>query len=54
VPSPPAWGGTFSGGEGTTAEALLARADHALYEVKRQGKNAFHWEDMGPVDATST
>jgi diguanylate cyclase (GGDEF)-like protein/PAS domain S-box-containing protein len=47
-------GGTFSGGEGTTAEALLARADHALYEVKRQGKNAFHWEDMGPVDAIST
>ena len=39
-------GGTFCKGEPTTAEALLARADQALYEAKRSGKNAFHWDEM--------
>jgi diguanylate cyclase (GGDEF)-like protein/PAS domain S-box-containing protein len=38
-------GGTFCKGGLTTSEALLARADQALYEAKRSGKNTFHWED---------
>ena len=41
-------GGTFCKGELTTSEALLARADHALYEAKRSGKNTFRWEDAVP------
>ncbi len=42
-------GGTFSQGEVTTAEALLARADDALYEAKRDGKDTFHWKDAAPL-----
>jgi diguanylate cyclase (GGDEF)-like protein/PAS domain S-box-containing protein len=37
-------GGTVCHGGKNTAEALLTRADHALYEVKRNGKNAAHWD----------
>jgi PleD family two-component response regulator len=41
----PSMGGTFCKGDLTTSEALLARADHALYEAKRNGKNTFRWEN---------
>ncbi len=41
-------GGTLCQGELTTAEALLARADHALYAAKRNGKNAFYWDNRAP------
>ena len=46
-------GGAFCQEEQTTAEALLARADQALYVAKRNGKNAFHWNDAMPATTLS-
>ncbi len=42
-------GGTVCQGGQTTAAELLARADHALYQAKHNGKNTFHWEDAAPA-----
>jgi diguanylate cyclase (GGDEF)-like protein/PAS domain S-box-containing protein len=37
----------ISPGDGTDAEELLKRADEAMYQAKRQGKNTFHMYGKG-------
>lgn len=47
----PSIGGACFPAHGTDADSLLKRADFAMYEAKRSGKNAFRHYDRGLSDA---